>query len=265
MKREIIIIGKIFLGIILFQGYGQFKGGPFIYAEKRMVEVSVDAIEITETNLKELGIEWVDSFTFEEGSIPSLLDVDEGYELSKNVYDTYKIGKIFRTSPFVATLHVLINNNEARILANPKLVTESGTKAEFLVGGEVPYAYTMEDRLVIAWKKYGVSLNIKPFITGRQNITAEMEVGVKEIGEWISIGSFNLPSFTDRRAKSTASIKDGETLVIAGLRKTSRIDTKKKVPFLGYIPLIGELFFTYANVRDVRTSLVMFVTFNLVK
>ena len=72
-KRITMVVGKFFLGVVLLQGYGLFGKATFVYGAVKMVEISVDAIEITETNLKKLGISWIDAFTFEEGSIPSIL------------------------------------------------------------------------------------------------------------------------------------------------------------------------------------------------
>ena len=262
-KGIIIVVGKIFLGVVLLQGYGLFGKTTFVYGARRMVEISVDAIEITETNLKKLGIEWADAFSFEEGSIPSILGDNA---LSSGMpYDIYKMGTVFRTTPFTSSLHALINNNEARFLANPKLVTYSGSKAHFLVGGEIPYVYTASDDIVIEWKEYGVSLDVEPVVIDNTNISASLNVGVVELGDWYNYGAFRLPSFTKREMTNKVMIKSGQTLVIAGLKKTSKIVSKRRVPLLGYIPLIGDAFFTYADTANIETSLVMFVTFKLVK
>lgn len=261
-KRIVVVAGKIFLGAVLMQGYGLFGKAIFVYASRRMVEISVDAIEIKETNLKKLGIQWVDTFNFEEGSIPSIL----GENIVGGMpYDIYKIGTVFRTSPFISSLHALINNNEARLLANPKLVTETGSKAHFLVGGEIPYVYTHDDDIVIKWKKYGVSLDVEPVVVGNINISAKLTVEVIELGDWYDYGMYSLPSFTKREMTNKIMIKNKQTLVIAGLKKDSKIISKRRVPLLGYIPFIGDAFFTYANTTNIKTSLVMFVTFKLVK
>ncbi len=261
-KKIIIVVGKIFLGVVLLQGYGLFGKATFVYGAGRMVEISVDAIEITETNLKKLGIEWMDAFSFEEGSIPSILGDNV---VGGMPYDVYKIGTIFRTTPFMSSLHALINNNEARLLANPKLVTESGSEAHFLVGGEIPYVYTDNDDIVIEWKEYGVSLDVKPVVVDNINISAKLKMGVVELGDWYDYGVYRLPSFTKREMRNKVIIKNKQTLVIAGLKKDSKVVSKRRVPLLGYIPLIGDAFFTYADTMNIQTSLVMFVTFKLVK
>ncbi len=261
-KKIIIIVGKIFLGVVLLQGYGLFGKATFVYGARRMVEISVDAIEITETNLKKLGIEWMDAFSFEEGSIPSILGDNV---VGGMPYDVYKIGTVFRTTPFMSSLHALINNNEARLLANPKLVTESGSEAHFLVGGEIPYVYTNDNDIVIKWKEYGVSLDVAPVVVDNINISAKLKMGVVELGDWYNYGVYRLPSFTKREMRNKIMIKNKQTLVIAGLKKDSKIISKRRVPLLGYIPLIGDAFFTYADTMNRQTSLVMFVTFKLVK
>ncbi|MCK4532162.1 type II and III secretion system protein [bacterium] len=269
-KRIIVVAGKFFLGVVLLQGYGLFGKATFVYGQRKMVEISVDAIEITETNLKKLGIEWVDAFSFEEGSIPSILGDNTLSAIGESglpimPYDLYKVGTVFRTTPFTSSLHALINNNEARLLANPKLVTESGSKAHFLVGGEIPYVYYTQDEVIIEWKEYGVSLNVEPVVVDNRNISAKLNLGVVELGDWYYYGAYRLPSFTKREMTNKVMVKDKQTLVIAGLKKDSKVSNKRRVPLLGYIPLIGDAFFTYEDSINMKTSLVMFVTFKIVK
>ena len=120
-------------------------------------------------------------------------------------------------------------------------------------------------RTYIEWKEYGVSLDVAPVVIDSINISAKLEVGVVELGDWYDYGVYRLPSFTKREMTNKVMIKNKQTLVIAGLKKDSKVSSKRRVPLLGYIPLIGDAFFTYADTVNIETSLVMFVTFKLVK
>jgi hypothetical protein len=95
-----------------------------------LIEVSVDSLEISETNTNVLGILWGDvvnpggnSINFLERNAPSSI---------------FSIGP-FDRARIAGQLDALIRNNQVRVLANPTLLTKTGFEANFLVGGEVPY------------------------------------------------------------------------------------------------------------------------------
>lgn len=231
-------------------------------AREPLIEVSVDSLEISEANVNTLGILWGTQAT--NGT--SGLQNGQLNFIEQSVPSIFNIGTLNR-SAISAQLDLLIQNNQARILANPTLLTKSGFEANFLVGGEIPYPTVGQGGVQgVEYKKYGVTLKILPQITPRQTIEAQINVGVSAIDTSVAItlNGISVPGLSSREAGSKVEVKDGETIVLAGIKQSNRSKTVIRVPVLGYIPLIGLLFrHTAENVT--QTSLVLFVTFRLIK
>jgi len=216
----------------------------------KMIEVSVDVLEIKTSKSKELGFEWNNSITFtEKEPLPPIFEVND--------FD--------RKTALSASLKALITDNNAQILANPRVVTESGQDAAFLVGGEIPVPVASEQGVSLEWKQYGVNLRIKPELE-KDMIRATLGVSVKDLdyAGAVKIQGFDVPAVLSREANATVVIKDGDTIVIAGLKQSKKSTTEKKVPILGSIPFLNLIFSSNVNRVD-DTSLVLFVTFNIVK
>jgi Flp pilus assembly secretin CpaC len=78
------------------------------------------------------------------------------------------------------------------------------------------------------------------------------------------VGNTSVPSITTRQVQTSVELKSGETLVIGGLKMSSKNITKTRVPFIGRIPLIG-LLFTNTNIIEEQKSLFLFITMEIVK
>lgn len=229
-----------------------------------LIEVSVDTLEISENNMNKLGILWGSNVASQTGS-PATLNAINFVEQS--IPAIFDIGKLSRD--FIAgTLDLLLQKNQARILANPTLLTKSGFEASFAVGGEIPYPTVGQGGVGgVEFKKYGINLKILPQLTPRHTIDAQINVGVSDIDTAHEIlippSTTPVPGLTNREAGSKVEVNDGETVVLAGIKSSNRSKTINKVPVLGYIPLLG-LLFTHKNETITQTSIVIFVTFRLV-
>jgi len=227
-------------------------------SKEPLIEVSVDSLEISESNTNKLGIIWGtangnNQLNFVEQTIPSIFD----------------FGTLKRSAAITAQLDALIQTNQARILANPTLLTKSGFEASFLVGGEIPYPTVGQGGVGgVEFKKYGVSLKILPQLTPRETIEAQINVSVTNPDSSVAItlpgSSSATPGLSSREAGSKVEVRDGETVVLAGIKQSRREKTVIRVPILGAIPLLGMLF-RHTEEDVVQTSLVLFVTFRVVK
>lgn len=224
---------------------------PTASGKEPLIEVSVDSLEINETNSEQLGFSWNSLLAFRERSIPGIIN----------------FGTLDRTTHLEATLTGLITNNQARILANPTLITKSGFEANFLAGGEIPYPTVGQGGVSgVEFKKYGVALKILPQVTPRKTIEAQINVGSSNIDAANSrvINGSNVPALISRETGTKVEVYDGETVVLSGIKQSRREKVIRKVPFLGSIPLLG-LLFRHKEETVVQTSLVIFVTFRFVK
>lgn len=230
-----------------------------------LIEVSVDALEISESNSNILGFLWGQIGQTQNGI--TSLDPNHVNFIESAVPAIFDVGK-FNRQQLMVQFDALVTNNQIRILANPTLLTKSGFEATFLVGGEIPYPTPapVGQAPGVEFKKYGVALKILPQITSRNTIDAQINVGVSspDSSVAISIGGVSVPGLSAREAVSKVEVNDGETVVMAGIKQSRRSKIVTKIPFLGSIPLLG-LLFRHKEEQVIQTSLVFFVTFRLVK
>jgi type II secretory pathway component GspD/PulD (secretin) len=139
-----------------------------------------------------------------------------------------------------ATINAMVANGDARILARPSISSLNNVPASLLVGQQYPIVFfdARTGTQQVQFVNVGVSLNVTPTIGSDGAITTDLETDYSQITGTIA----NFPIITTRKAQSTLRVHDGETIVIAGL--FSDVDTKSltKVPFLGDVPILGELF-----------------------
>lgn len=150
----------------------------------------------------------------------------------------------------------------SKILAEPNLTTLTGKPAKFVSGGEFPISTITRDGVEIIYKEFGVIVDFLPTILGDDRITLELDIGVSELRQ----GSFNggFPIIDKRGASTTVELKNGQTIGIAGLIQDNMNETFAKMPGLGDIPLLGNLFRSQ-QFQSGQTELVMFVTPHLAK
>ncbi len=169
---------------------------------------------------------------------------------------------------FSLALDIAKTNNTAKVLAEPTLTALSGSKAEFLAGGEYPIPVTDNDGLTIQYKEYGVGVKFIPTILSDKKINLNMAIDVSEVVSAGSVTSasitYNVPTFTRRSASSTLELADGQTIGIAGMFKNTANDAISKFPGLGDIPILGQLFRSQAYQKN-ETELVILVTPHLAK
>lgn len=233
-----------------------------------MIEVSVDIIEINNTKSNYLGVSWNDSISIEEElGANSAFNFNNSTDWSsQSTRGTssgfYKVGKLARPDAIIATLRMLIRDNTARLLSNPKLATESGSQASFLVGGEIPVPVASPQGTSIEWKTYGINLQIRPdLIEKGKKISAMIQISISDLdyANAVTLEGYSVPALLNRSANSKATVNDGGTIVIAGLKHTKRNLIESRVPFFGSIPVIGW-FFRQKETNDSEDSMVIFVT-----
>ncbi|HVA77049.1 MAG TPA: pilus assembly protein N-terminal domain-containing protein [Candidatus Binataceae bacterium] len=160
----------------------------------------------------------------------------------------------------------LETHNLARILAEPHLLANSGEQAKFLSGGEIPIVIAQALNTSIVFKQFGTSVEFLPTVIGRNTIElyVKPEVSQPDYAHGVSMFGFTVPAFVTRRAQTMVTLRDGQTLILAGLILHNPIATINKVPYLGDVPYLGGLFRTTSHTTQ-ETDLVMSVTPQIVR
>jgi pilus assembly protein CpaC len=153
-----------------------------------------------------------------------------------------------------------------RILAEPRLLANSGEEAKFLSGGEIPIVMATALSSSITFKQYGTSVEFLPTVVGRHDIelVVKPEVSSPDYSQGVSEYGFTIPAFVTRRAETAVRMKENQTLLIAGLIGDTVTSHINKVPYLGDIPWAGALFKNTYYEQD-KTELVISVTPQIVQ
>ncbi len=218
----------------------------------QMVAVSADIVEISGSIQKTRGFSWNQFFDFSEKSIPGIITV----------------GDFERKTQLTASLKLLETEGKAQLLSNPKVITKSGTQANFTVGGEIPVPYSNNQGVGAEFKKFGVILVVLPVVLTDKKDTVDvqiqLEVSNPDYSKPVIASGTTIPSMVTRQIQTEVELKSGETLVIGGLKRSNRNVSKNRVPILGSLPLIGALF-SSTDIVEEQSSLFLFVTFDIIK
>jgi pilus assembly protein CpaC len=154
------------------------------------------------------------------------------------------------------------NDGYGRLLAQPRLVCASGAEASFTAGGEVPIPLVTQQQFTVEYKPYGVILKLKPTADRSGNIQTEIEAEVSEVDPSVAVsvgGSVSVPGFRTRKVKTNVTVRHGETIVLSGVFSHDETKSVSKLPGLGHLPIIGELF-KNRTFDTSKRELVIFVT-----
>jgi len=210
--------------------------------KKIMLQYDLKIIEISQGESARLGIRWPDAMVA-QGSVSRTTREPRG---------VVSVGM-----DFDATLNLLLANGKARILTNPKLSCESGEEATFLAGGEIPIVIITPESRKVEWKTYGIILQINPSIAHGGKVRTKVLAEVSSVDH--ASGSSDVPGFLTRRVSTHFSSSPGETVMLSGLVKNEMAKDVSKIPLLGHIPVLGELFKSRAF-RENQTELAVFIT-----
>jgi type II secretion system protein D len=179
---------------------------------------------------------------------------------------------------YAVTLHAIAQAGRAKVLSRPSILARNNQPATITVGQEVPLITgTTYDSLGNSHNAYtytsvGVILKVTPFITEDGLVEMMVSPQISQIDPTLSIPitasangtTVNAPVIDIRSADTVAVTPDGQTVVIGGLMQTSKTETTTKIPLLGDIPLLGNLF-KRTQKSDAKTELIIFLTPHIVQ
>lgn len=228
------------------------------------VVIQVHAIEVSNTALTDLGL-----FGGEGSSVPPAQPGAQ--EFGRVVVDSANNRLSFtlvNASLFFFRLRALVNEGKARVITAPRVATLDGNTASILLGQRVPIftSVTVGGQLqtTVSYVDVGVKLETTPRVNTDQLITLTLKPDVSTLGAPISSGGQTAYILNTRSANTTLSVADGKTIVLGGLISRDERETVVKVPLLGDIPIVGELFRTTETSRT-ETELIFLITPQIVK
>src|SRR5688572_10863993 len=164
---------------------------------------------------------------------------------------------------FLIDLELSAAQNEGRgeIKSTPRVITANQREAIIEQGVEIPYQESASSGATTTqFKKAVLSLKVTPQITPDDRVILDLIVTKDSVGQLVpsATGGF-VPSIDTRNIQTQVLVKDGQTVVLGGIMETERRDSVKKVPGLGDVPVVGNLFKTKSKINN-RDELLIFVT-----
>lgn len=238
----------------------------------RMIHFEVRIVEFRSSRLRDLGIRWNPEINGPTAGLLADFSTNDVFRIAPpqggaapELVEARPPGRAWPPKVYfgLATsiesrIRLLEQTGDAEILAEPTLSCRSGGSARFVAGGELPMPVV--DGLGstdIQFKEYGVILDVKPIADPSGAILARVDTEVSQIDE--SQRVLGVPGFLKRRSATDVSLREGETLVIAGLVNRTRSGSVQRVPGAGSVPVVGGLFRSRVR-REERTELAIFIT-----
>ena len=166
---------------------------------------------------------------------------------------------------YEAKLSALISEGKANILARPNITTIQGNGAVINIGSEVPVPTVATTNATtttsIEYREAGIILKCTPRVNEDGIITVKVHT---EVSSPLYVEDMKAYRFQKRSADTTVRLKDGETMVIGGLIGKDEAKQMSKVPFLGDIPILGNLFKHIQNSKT-DSEIMIFLTAKEVK
>jgi len=229
-----------------------------------LIDVPVDSViletqfvELTEQGVRNLGIDLNNANgqiavgTIETGgNLPFGLDPND----------------VLPSGAIQAAIYAQVLKGEGRIVSRPRIAAQSGSTAKIITGDALPILTSIALSGVnavsqqVQYVNVGVTLQIAPRVSGDGFVTSQIYGVVSSVTGY----SQGYPTISQREAETSASVRDGETFVIGGLTQENSLSTKSKVPVLGDIPLVGNLFKVDRSTRT-KTELYIVITPHIVR
>jgi type IV pilus assembly protein PilQ len=152
-------------------------------------------------------------------------------------------------------LSALQAESQGEVIATPRVITSNQSKAIIEQGVEIPYETVSDKGTNVQFKKAVLKLEVVPQITPDEHIVMELNVHQDTRGSDVG----NVPSINTRQVHTNVLVENGQTIVLGGVHEETNFDQTTKVPVLGDLPVVGQLFRQTVK-EDNRRELLIFVT-----
>jgi len=226
------------LGVTIGSNTGSFgvfggAGGPLVFTEQFPPQVPVGSAP---------------------GTLPSASTTSPSLAIGPFVRTQFVIG---------ATLSLLINNSDAKVISSPRVMTQSGKDAQVLIGDKFPIVYfdPRAGQFQVQYVDIGVKVVVKPTVSSDGYVTVDL---APEVSTLKALINNQYPQTGITTVKTNVRVKDGDTIVVGGLLRDIENVTVNKIPFLGDLPVLGE-FFKSTNVQRQKSEVFIMVTPKIVQ
>jgi type IV pilus assembly protein PilQ len=153
------------------------------------------------------------------------------------------------------------NEGKSEEISSPRVITANQKQATIMQGVEIPYQESASSGATTTQFKNAVlSLKVTPLITPDNRVMLDLDVSDDTVGQQVtSATGGSVPSIDTREIVTQVLVGDGQTVVLGGILDTTKSYSANKVPWLGDIPVLGNLFKSTTNINN-KTELLIFIT-----
>ena len=230
--------------------------------EQVMIETMI--VEATLDKTDKLGIEWNAVMPKSFGTEGVTGTASQGFGLS-SAADGFRY--TVTGGNLTGLVNALKTDDKFEVLSTPRIFTSNNVTAEINISQSIPYVLsTREDSngnltFNYDFQDVGIVLNVTPRITANGMVTLDVSQTANDLQGFTD---FNAPIVNQRQAETTVSVKDGETIVLGGIMRSTVSSKVKKIPLLGDIPILGNLFKSTDKTTS-KTELMVFLTPRVVR
>jgi len=226
------------------------------------VEIAAKIMEVNVDAARALGIQWTLS-GIQSWQNNYNVGLDVAAPPSEVAIGSLTLGTVRSFAQLTATLDALERESKASTISSPRISATNNKQAVMFGGKKVPIVTRdVSGNLVAQYIDAGVKLTVTPNINSLEDVTITMIVDVSEPD--LSSLVLGLPVITTTTADSRMVLKDGETVVCGGLKKTTTKKSERGVPILMKIPILGYLFKSSTVSKEDREILI-FITPHIIR
>lgn len=243
------------------------------------VWIDIQILEVTLDETTKLGLE----LTAQENRLfgeelragnPLVGGLDTKFALDQEISGfTYSVA----TKEYMALLHTLMRENKVKTLSTPSLLTRDNQEATWSRGRSIPYLQSVDTRSLLGdtvnqplfnydfiTPPVGINITIKPHIAKSKagpdgNRTIGLEIVQIQASNFIEFTDFNAPITEDSSISAYIDVEDGQRIVVGGMIKQKQQKIESKMPVLGDIPFLGNLFRRTETVTE-NSEIVIIIT-----
>jgi type IV pilus assembly protein PilQ len=164
-------------------------------------------------------------------------------------------------------LSALEADNRGKVVSSPRVITGDNQKAHIEQGTEIPYVTpgSANAPATVSFKKAVLALDVTPQITPDGRVIMQVEIRKDSVGQLVNVqGGGQVPAIDTKNVLTQIAVNNGDTAVIGGIYEEVIRSDKTQVPFLGDVPVLGNLFKNTTRSSQ-KTELLIFLTPRVVR
>lgn len=232
--------------------------------DRRLPQVFIEVViaDITLDDINKFGVEW--------NAVSGSSRLGTNFGLNDPTADATGFRYSVVSQRIQATVQALKQENKVKVVSTPHVMVTDNSPAIITIGERIPYAGQTSVTAGIAttetaFEDVSITLNVTPHISPGNNILMDIDQVVNSLIEFIEVAPGQLaPRTTNRRAGTTVIVENNQTVVLGGIISNDDKKNVNKIPILGDIPLLGQLFRNTTRSTS-RTELVVFLTPHIVR